>query len=603
MEVDVSDVLHDAVDSLHAGSLYAVMRADPWTRRTFDNGLDSALGREALTLIQQYAMDSTRLGIPLLLMEEAVHGLMAIDATTFPTGLCVASTWNPDLVRQMGRTVAGQTAGRGASVCLGPVLDIAVDPRWSRTEETYGEDPYLAGVMGSAAVAGIGEGISGAGNTVAALKHFAAYGSPRGGHNGAPSDVNAMQLYNMHLPAFRRAVSEGASMVMTSYNTVDGVPVTCNAYLLDTLLRGEWGYDGVVISDLYSIDGIAGAGVAADLQEAAVKALSAGCDIDLGGSAYRHLPEAVRAGAVDEALLDRAVSRVLRLKFELGLFDRSCGRGGSEERISADEALSGAGLAYRVASEGIVLLENKGGLLPLSRDSVRRIAVIGPNADAPYNMLGDYTAPQREGKTVTVLEGIRSAFPDAEVVYAKGCAVRDTAGSAEGIAEAVEAARQADVVVLVLGGSSARDFRTSYAHTGAAEVSSSVSDMESGEGMDRATLRLAGSQEALLRAVASAGRPLVTVYIEGRPLDMEIASELSGALLTAWYPGEQGGNAIAAVIAGDVSPSGRLPLSVPRSSGPAACLLSAGDFKGLYRHARESSLSFRVWLGLYFIFL
>lgn len=412
-----------------------------------------------------------------------------------------------------------------------------------------------------------------------------------------------MQLYNMHLPAFRRAVSEGASMVMTSYNTVDGVPVTCNAYLLDTLLRGEWGYDGVVISDLYSIDGIAGAGVAADLQEAAVKALSAGCDIDLGGSAYRHLPEAVRAGAVDEALLDRAVSRVLRLKFELGLFDRSCGRGGSEERISADEALSGAGLAYRVASEGIVLLENKGGLQPLSRDSVRRIAVIGPNADAPYNMLGDYTAPQREGKTVTVLEGIRSAFPDAEVVYAKGCAVRDTAGSAEGIAEAVEAARQADVVVLVLGGSSARDFRTSYAHTGAAEVSSSVSDMESGEGMDRATLRLAGSQEALLRAVASAGRPLVTVYIEGRPLDMEIASELSGALLTAWYPGEQGGNAIAAVIAGDVSPSGRLPLSVPRSSGPAACLLSAGDFKGLYRHARESSLSFRVWLGLYFIFL
>lgn len=189
------------------------------------------------------------------------------------------------------------------------------------------------------------------------------------------------------------------------------------------------------------------------------------------------------------------------------------------------------------------------------------------------------------------------------MVYAKGCAVRDTAGSAEGIAEAVEAARQADVVVLVLGGSSARDFRTSYAHTGAAEVSSSVSDMESGEGMDRATLRLAGSQEALLRAVASAGRPLVTVYIEGRPLDMEIASELSGALLTAWYPGEQGGNAIAAVIAGDVSPSGRLPLSVPRSSGPAACLLSAGDFKGLYRHARESSLSFRVWLGLYFIFL
>lgn len=577
-DVALSDVLRHAVDSLHAGSLYAVMRADPWTRRTFDNGLDSALGLEALTLMQQYAMDSTRLGIPLLFMEEAVHGLMAIDATTFPTGLCVASTWNPDLVREMGRTVAGQTAGRGASVCLGPVLDIAVDPRWSRTEETYGEDPYLAGVMGSAALSGIREGSDGGDNAVAALKHFAAYGSPRGGHNGAPSDVNALLLYNMHLPAFRRAVSDGASMIMTSYNTVDGVPVTCNAYLLDTLLRGEWGYDGVVISDLYSIDGIAGAGVAADLQEAAVEALTAGCDIDLGGSAYRHLAEAVRAGTVDESLLDRAVSRVLRLKFELGLFDRSCGSGRGVN-VSADEASGGAALAYRVASEGIVLLENKGGVLPLSRDSIRRIAVIGPNADAPYNMLGDYTAPQREGKTVTVLEGIRSAFPEAEVLYARGCAVRDTAGSAEGMAEAVETARQADAVVLVLGGSSARDFRTSYAHTGAAEVSPSVSDMESGEGMDRATLRLMGSQEALIRAVASAGRPLVTVYIEGRPLDMELASELSDALLTAWYPGEQGGNAVASVIAGDVSPSGRLPLSVPRSSGQLPVYYQQGPLR------------------------
>lgn len=494
-DVGINAAFRSAVDSLHAGSLYAVMRADPWTRKTFDNGLDAALGLRTLNMMQRYAVDSTRLGIPLLLMEEAVHGLMAIDAVTFPTGLCAASTWNPELIRRMGQVIAAQTAGRGASVCLGPVLDIAADPRWSRTEETFGEDPYLTGEIGAALVGGIQEG----GRTVAALKHFAAYGSPRGGHNGAPSDINPLLLHNMHLPAFRQVLSgfsEDADsraetvspMVMTSYNTVDGIPVTCNAFLLDTLLRGQWGYDGVVISDLYSINGIVGAGVASDLREAAVMALTAGCDIDLGGSAYRRLAQAVRDGDVDEALVDRAVARVLRLKFALGLFEQPY-----VDEIPAEtsqEVLAGAvALVEEVAQEGIVLLENK--------------------------------------------DGLRSAMPEAEVLYARGCAVRDTAGATSGIAEAVRAAEQADAVVLVLGGSSARDFRTSYAETGAAVASVQVSDMESGEGMDRATLSLTGAQEALLRAVAATDTPIITVFIQGRPLDMTVASELSDALLTA----------------------------------------------------------------------
>ncbi|HJB45061.1 MAG TPA: alpha-L-fucosidase [Candidatus Coprenecus merdipullorum] len=572
-DVGINAAFRSAVDSLCAGSLYAVMRADPWTRKTFDNGLDAALGLRTLNMMQRYAVDSTRLGIPLMMMEEAVHGLMAIDAVTFPTGLCAASTWNPDLMRRMGQVTAAQTAGRGASVCLGPVLDIAADPRWSRTEETFGEDPYLTGEIGAALVGGIQEG----GRTVAALKHFAAYGSPRGGHNGAPSDINPLLLHNMHLPAFRQVLSgfsEDADsraetvspMIMTSYNTVDGIPVTCNAFLLDTLLRGQWGYDGVVISDLYSINGIVGAGVASDLREAAVMALTAGCDIDLGGSAYRRLAQAVRDGDVDEALVDRAVARVLRLKFALGLFEQPY-----VDEIPAEtsqEVLAGAvALAEEVAQEGIVLLENKDGVLPLSRDDIRRIAVIGPNADMPYNMLGDYTAPQREGKVVTVLDGLRSAMPEAEVLYVRGCAVRDTAGAASGIAEAVRAAEQADVVVFVLGGSSARDFQTSYAETGAAVASVQVSDMESGEGMDRATLSLTGAQEALLRAVAATDTPIITVFIQGRPLDMTLASELSDALLTAWYPGERGGAALASVLLGDANPSGRLPLSVPRDAG------------------------------------
>lgn len=306
-------------------------------------------------------------------------------------------------------------------------------------------------------------------------------------------------LHNMHLPAFRQVLSgfsEDADsraetvspMVMTSYNTVDGIPVTCNAFLLDTLLRGQWGYDGVVISDLYSINGIVGAGVASDLREAAVMALTAGCDIDLGGSAYRRLAQAVRDGDVDEALVDRAVARVLRLKFALGLFEQPY-----VDEIPAEtsqEVLAGAvALVEEVAQEGIVLLENK--------------------------------------------DGLRSAMPEAEVLYARGCAVRDTAGATSSIAEAVRAAEQADAVVLVLGGSSARDFRTSYAETGAAVASVQVSDMESGEGMDRATLSLTGAQEALLRAVAATDTPIITVFIQGRPLDMTLASELSDALLTA----------------------------------------------------------------------
>lgn len=573
-QVGINPAFRSLMDSLHAGSLYAVMRADPWTKRTFDNGLDAELGARTLELMQRYAVDSTRLGIPLLLMEEAVHGLMALDATTFPTGLGAASTWNPALIREMGRTVAAQTAGRGASVCLGPVLDIAVDPRWSRTEETCGEDPFLAGEIGDAMVEGLHEG------AVAALKHFAAYGSPRGGHNGAPSDISPLLLRQMHLPAFRRVLSDTSlalpPLVMTSYNTVGGVPASCNAFLLDTLLRREWGYDGVVISDLFSINGITGTGVASNLRDAAVKALSAGCDMDLGGSAYQTLVSAVREGLVDVSLVDRAVARVLRLKFGLGLFEDPCAG------IRDDSVPSGAAdLARKVAEEGIVLLENDG-VLPLSRESIGTVAVIGPNADMPYNMLGDYTAPQREGKVVSVLNGLRAALPDARVLYARGCAVRDTASSAGTIAEAVQVASEADVVVLVLGGSSARDFRTSYAGTGAAVVQAGesaryVSDMESGEGMDRAGLDLSGSQEDLLRAVASVGKPLVTVYIQGRPLDMTLASEVSDALLTAWYPGEQGGAALASVLLGDTDPSGRLPLSIPRDVGQLPVFYQQGS--------------------------
>lgn len=575
-KADFNDSFTDAIDSLHIGGLYAVQRADPWTRKSFDNGLDSALGNEVLDKMQRYALENTRLGIPLLFLEECPHGMMGIGSVTFPGQLCQASTWNPELMYEMGKAIARDVAGRNANVCLGPVLDMATDPRWSRTEETYGEDPYLTAKMGTAIVAGI-QSSTGAGKnfrTSSALKHFAAYGAPRGGHNGNPSDVNRLSLHNLLLPQFKEALTKGqASMIMTSYNTVDGIPASCNRYLLDTVLRQEWGFEGVTISDLFSIDGIVENRTAADIVSAAVKALEAGCDMDLGGNAYRHLT-AINEGIIDESLVDRAVGRVLRLKFESGLFEYLHH---SEKRSSVKQQqgkTDASAIAFEIASQGIVLLENRENTLPLSKD-IRRIAVIGPNADKPYNMLGDYTAPQPEGKVTTVLDGIREMLPGTEVLYAQGCAIRDT-GQTD-IAEAVRTAMSADAVVLVLGGSSARDFRTSYTETGAADAIASPSDMESGEGMDRATLGLCGDQLRLLEAIASTGKPLITVYIQGRPLGMEAAASLSDALLTAWYPGEQGGKAIASVIFGDTDPSGRLPISVPLDVGQLPVYYSQGQ--------------------------
>ena len=331
------------------------------------------------------------------------------------------------------------------------------------------------------------------------------------------------------------------------------------------MLRGEWGFNGFVYSDLLSVDGIAGMGAAANNKEAAVLALKAGLDMDLGGGAFgKNLKKALDEGLITMADLDRAVSNVLAMKFRLGLFDNPYVQPKRAREVC--RSTEHKKLAQKVAEEGTVLLKNDG-ILPLSR-TMKRIAVIGPNADMPYNQLGDYTAPQPREEISTVLDGIRAvAGSNVEVVYERGCAIRDTTSA--DIPAAVRAAEGADAVVLVVGGSSARDFKTKYIATGAATVdeSKTLSDMECGEGFDRATLSLLGKQEQLIEAVAKTGKPLVIVYIEGRPLLMNRAAEVANALLTAWYPGEQGGKAIASILFGDVNPSGRLPVSIPRSVG------------------------------------
>ena len=575
-EVTVSELYKKKMAEAPVGSFWAVLRADPWTQKTLETGLSPELSAKALNALQKYAVEETRLGIPVLFAEECPHGHMAIGTTVFPTALSAASTWNEGLMLKMGEAIALEARLQGANIGYGPVLDVAREPRWSRMEETFGEDPVLTTIMGVAMMKGMPGKVQNDGKHLyATLKHFAAYGVPESGHNGSRANCGMRQLLSEYLPPFRKAVKEGAGTLMTSYNAIDGVPCTANKELLTDVLRNQWGFKGFVYSDLISIEGIVGMRAAKDNKEAAVKALKAGLDMDLGGNAFgKNLKKAYEEGLITMADLDRAVGNVLRLKFQMGLFENPYVSPELAKKLVHSKEHKE--LARQVAREGVVLLKNEG-VLPLSKH-IGHLAVIGPNADEMYNQLGDYTAPQVREEVATVLDGIRAAVSEStRVTYVKGCAVRDT--TATDIPAAVAAAQKADAVVLVVGGSSARDFKTKYISTGAATVSEdakTLPDMDCGEGFDRSSLRLLGDQEKLISAVASTGKPLVVVYIQGRTMNMNLAAEKAQALLTAWYPGEQGGMGIADILFGDYSPAGRLPVSVPRSEGQLPVFYSQG---------------------------
>lgn len=580
--VVASDKYKELMAQMPIGSFWAVLRADPWTQKTLETGLNPTLAADALNALQKYAVQQTRLGIPILFAEECPHGHMAIGATVFPNSVAQASTWNEDLIKQMGEAIAGEARAQGANIGYGPVLDIARDPRWSRIEESFGEDPVLTGTLGTAFVRGMqGESQSDGKHLFVTLKHFAAYGIPEGGHNGERANVGPRQLFSDYLAPFKQAITKGkAATIMTSYNSIDGIPCTANRFLLDTVLRQQWGFDGFVYSDLVSVDGIASSHrIAPDMKSAAAMAINAGVDMDLGGNAYgKNLQKALDDGLIDEATLNRAVANVLRLKFKMGLFENPYVDAKNAAKIVRSAANKAT--ARKVAQQGTVLLKNNN-ILPLDKN-ISTIAVIGPNADMIYNQLGDYTAPQNRAEIITVLDGIKAAVsPSTKVIYAKGCAIRDIESA--DIESAVAAARSAQVAIVVVGGSSARDFKTKYISTGAAIASSDVQqaipDMDCGEGYDRSTLTLLGKQQELINAVAATGTPMVVVYIQGRPLNMNQTSAQAAALLTAWYPGEQGGAAIAEIIFGDCNPSGKLPISIPKSEGQLPLFYSQGNYR------------------------
>lgn len=569
-KITLTESFKKQVETGGIGSLYGVLRADPWTGVTIETGLSPEEGAEAVNEIQRYAIENSRLSIPILIGEECSHGHMAIGATVFPVPLSLGSTWNVDLYREMCRAVARETRSQGGAATYSPVLDVVRDPRWGRTEECFGEDAYLISELAVASVEGLqGESLDQDDSVVATLKHFVGYGSSEGGRNAGPVHMGKRELLEVDMLPFKKAVEAGAVSIMPAYNEIDGMPCTTNRELLQDILRTEWGFDGMVITDCGAIDMLAtGHDTAEDGMDAAVQAISAGIDMEMSGEMFgKHLLEAIRQGKLAPSIVDTAVRRVLSLKFKLGLFDspyadpkKASKVIGSEEHIA---------LARKIAGEGVVLLQNKGNTLPLSKES-GRIAVIGPNADVGYNQLGDYTSPQPSSRVTTVLGGIRNKLaeePD-RVLYAPGCRIKDD--SKEGFEYAIDCAKQADTVVMVVGGSSARDFGEGSIDlkTGASKVTDhSWSDMDCGEGIDRMSLKLSGVQLELIQEIHKLGKPVVVVYINGRPIAEPWIEDNAHAILEAWYPGQEGGHAIADILFGDVNPSGKLTISIPKHVG------------------------------------
>lgn len=550
------------------GALYGLFRSDPWSGVHYGNGITAAESAKAANRVQRYVIENTRLGIPVLLTEECPHGHQALDGTLLPVNIGVGSTWNPELMKRAYAYVASEIRSRGAHVGLVSALDILHDPRWGRSEECYSEDPFLSARFTEAAVRGM-QGdepheLASPDKAAIVLKHLCAQGAAQGGRNAGPAAIGERELREIHLPGAKAGVEAGAAGFMAAYNEIDGIPCHANKSLLTGILREEWGFEGIVMADGCAVDRLLA--LTGSYEAAAGLALSSGVDLSLWDTAFTTLEEAVKQNTVLESEIDRAVSRILRLKFRLGLFDNPYT---DEQRaVSVVGSPDFRETNLQVARESVVLLKNEGNLLPLSAQSgdKRRIAVIGPNADRLYNQLGDYTSVQREGHGTTVLQGINMYAPEGvEVVYALGCGIRDESTAMLG--EAVTAAQGADVAVLVLGGSSARQFGGDFDSNGEAIVSEgNPSEMDCGEGVDLADLSLGGIQQQLVEAIAATGTPVVTVIIQGRPHALTDIEAYCDAILCGWYPGTEGGRAIGEILFGKVNPSGKLPVSLPRSA-------------------------------------
>lgn len=531
--------------------------------------------------LQKWLIENTRLGIPAIFHEEALHGHAARDATSYPQAIGLASTWDEELVQQIYSAIAAETRRRGGTQALTPILDVARDPRWGRIEETMGEDPYLVSVLGVASVRGFqGEiaGVIGKDKVIATLKHMAGHGEPKGGLNTAPAPIGERTLREIFLTPFEAAIKlAGARSVMASYNEIDGVPSHANKKMMTGILRDEWGFEGTVVSDYFAIaELITRHAVVENKAEAARISLTSGIDIEMpDGDTFKLLPTLVKQGKIDIELIDRAVARVLHEKFLLGLFENPYTPiEGVDEFVGNDTHRA---LAQKAAEKAIILLRNDESLLPLDDKKIKSLAVIGPHADDV--LLGGYSDVPENG--VSTLQGIKNYLgASVKINHALGTQLtlndwqaghdsveksslskerwhRDevTVASAEDnkglIEKAVEAAKDSDIAILVLGDNEATS-REAWAETHLG---------------DRTSLALFGEQEELMQAVIATGTPTVLILLNGRPVSFNPDTPLPNAILEAWYLGQETGTAIARTLFGDNNPGAKLPLSIPRSAG------------------------------------
>ncbi len=541
------------------GILYGLFRADPWSGRNYDNGLFGKQAKIAYNLTQRYVIEHSRLHIPMLMSSEAPHGHQALDGYILPVNLAIGCTFNPALYEEAGRRVGQELRAKGVHLALVSVLDILRDPRWGRSEECFGEDPYLASELARAAIRGIqSQGVG------VVAKHFCAQGETTGGLNGTAARIGERELHEIHLPAAKAACEESVTGFMAAYNEIDGVFCHANRHLLKDILEGEFGFSGIIMADGCAIDRLDA--LTQDNTCSAAIAINSGVTVGLWDTAYTHLENAVQDGLAETEMLDEAVLRILTLKYEMGLFDNPY----IEECDESSTCLNSNDPSLRLSEESPVLLKNNV-VLPLKQGDAHLenscIAVIGPNADDIYRQIGDYSPEMRKDGYCTVLDGIRKEFPDKTIIYSSG----------KNIDVAVRTATGENIcaVVLVLGGSSSR-FENVRFDTNGEALNARELVMDCGEGVDSSTLRLPGNQYALTRAIRSAlnrlerhGKktPLIGVVIAGRPYVLDSIEEDLDALIYTSYPGPWGGRAIAGILSGRISPSGRLSFSLPRDVG------------------------------------
>ncbi len=488
--------------------------------------------------LQRIAIEESPSGIPLLFARDVVHGFN----TVLPIPLGMAASWDRELIEAAARNTALEATEKGIRWAFAPMMDIARDPRWGRIAESFGEDTYMAGALATAVVRGYqGEDLSDPTSMAACAKHFVGYGDAEGGRDYNTTFIPPRTLRDVYLPPFKACVDEGCASIMTSFNDNDGLPSTGNRWLLTELLREQWGFEGVVVSDWGSVAGLIPHGVSPDKRDAAKQCIIAGCDMDMSSKSYLlHMKDLIEKGEVDMAVLDEAVRRVLRLKVQLGLFNHPYARKAAQSDIYSEPVLE---TACKLAEESIVLLKNEGSL-PFG-ESVRKVLIVGPMADAPYDQMGTWTLDGDKTHTVTPIMALREGWADKVEIEYIPCLTHPRDKSDAEFKKIAKAARKADVVVAFVG----------------------EEQMMSGEAHSLSSLDLQGAQAEMLEVLAETETPLVTVFMAGRPLTIGRQVEISDAVLYAWHPGTMGGKALANILFGVTNPSGKLPVTFPRNVG------------------------------------